>query len=53
MVIGDRTSVQYNVKLFQFEYKENRRTDSEEEQESTYFPHGTQIQPSPKIIDFL
>ena len=53
VVIGDCTSVQYNVKLFQFEYKENRRTDSEEHKENTYFPHGTQIQPSPKIIDFL
>ena len=53
MVIGDRTSVQYNVKLFQFEYKENRRTVSEEEQENIKSPHGTQIQPSPKIIDFL
>ena len=53
MVIGDRTSVQYNVKLFQFEYKKNCRTDSEEEQESTNSPHGTQIQPSPKILIFF
>ena len=53
MVIGDRRSVQYNVKLFQFEYKENRRTVPEAHKESIYFPHGTQIQPSPKIIDFL
>ena len=53
MVIGDRTSVQYNVKLFQFEYKRNRRTHPEAHQESTYFPHGTQIQPSPKILIFF
>ena len=53
MVIGDRTSVQYNVKLFQFEYKKNCRTDPEENQENINSPHGTQIQPSPKIIDFL
>ena len=53
MVIGVRTSVQYNVKLFQFEYKKNRRTVSEEHQENTNSPHGTQIQPTPKDFDFL
>ena len=53
VVIGDRTSVQYNVKLFQFEYKKNCRKVSEEEKENINSPHGTQIQPTPKDFDFL
>ena len=41
------------LRLLQSDFKKNRRTVPEGDQENTNSPHGTQIQPTPKILIFF
>ena len=47
------TSVKHMLKLLQSDFKKNRRTVSNRAQDPPNSPHGTQIQPTPKILIFF
>ena len=53
VLIGNRTSVQYMVRLIALAYKKIRRKRSREPKENINFPHIGQNPHSPKILIFL